>query len=121
MISNVLSGIQKVFQDEWLGEVHYNNTQYEAKAESWINVDVELIDTESFSYTGCVAEEHALYVTCYHKNQVKAAELADQVISFIQERAFDFGNTRTWRPVIQGMMEDNTAFYKISIPVEVIN
>lgn len=121
MISNVLKDVRKVFTDNWIGEFQIGNTQYKAIAESWINFDVEPIFTESVSYSGCVAEEHALYVTCYHRNQLLAAELADEVISFMRNRQSDMFSTRAWRPVTQGMMDDGKAFYKIAIPLEVIN
>lgn len=121
MISDVLKKIRKTFTDDWTGDVHLGNTQYTATTESWINIDVEPISTETISYSGCVAEEHAMYVTCYHRNQLLAAELADDVISFMKNRKLDILSTRTWRPVTQGMMDDGKAFYKIAIPLELIN
>ncbi len=125
MIGLVLTTVQKKFQDDWLGVVHYGSTQFDrlkhGDPESWINVDVEPINTETLSYAGCAYEEHEVYVTCYHRNQVQAAKLADDVINFIQQKQLGTVYTRTWRPVNQGMMEDGKAFYKLSIPTEIIN
>ena len=121
MLSNVLETIQEEFKKNWVGVVHYGSSPFKGSAESWIHIDVEAIHNETLSYSGCVAEEHALYVTAYHRNELQAAKLADEVISFIQQRQLGSLYTRTWRPGIKGMMDDGKAFYKLSIPINIIN
>ncbi len=123
MIAYVLSVIQKEFEYNWPGLVQIGYERFDPSkdlGESWIQVDVEPIDNETLSYGGCVAKVHALYVTCYHRNQVQAAKLADEVIRFIQQRQLDEVYTRTWRPVAKGMKDNGKAFYKLSIPLELI-
>ena len=121
MIAEVLETMRDAFLDDWVGEIHIGDTQYTGSAESWINISVEPIYNELLSYAGCVSEEHALYVTCYHRNSVQAALLADTVIAFAQNSQFGQLYTRTWRPINQGMMDDGKAFYKLSIPIDIIN
>ena len=121
MISDVLNVVEHKFLNDWPGEIHMGSTEYRGNAESWINVIVEPMYNETLSYGGCVAEEHLIYVTCYHRNQTQAAKLADEVITFIQQKQLGEMSTRTWRPVNQGMMDSGKAFYKLSIPIEIIN
>ena len=121
MISNVLKLIQDEFQLNWSGEVHDGDYDYKAWGETWINISVEPINTESLSYSGCIAEEHMIYITAYHRNATQAALLADEVINFIKNRQLGELYTRSWHPVSKGMMGDGKAFYKFGIAADILN
>ncbi len=121
MISSTMQIIQQEFQDNWVGDVHFEGNQFEAISESWIHLDVVPIYVETVSYGGCVSEVYGLYITAYHRNPTQAASLADQVIAFIQHRLVGDVTVGTWSPLSKGTIESGKSFLKFRLPLTIIN
>ena len=121
MIFNTQFEIETYFQNNWVGEIQYTNTDSHPSATSWIYVDVEPIATTSANMrNGDVMEESSIYVTCYAEDKVAAAKLADQVIDFLQSRRLGDLSIGVYRPINRGEVFVGSYFYKIGFPVTVL-
>lgn len=120
MISVVLKTLQDEFKANWVGIIHFEDGKQQPSTESWIHLDVEPIANESLSFDGCTEEQHGIYVTCYARNKVQAASLADNVTAFICNRKVGTVYVRSWSPIIQGK-KASSYFYKIRIDSDILS
>lgn len=120
MIAPVLFDVESYFQDNWLGEIHYSNSQKHPSSDEWIYLDVEPVYVAG-SMQKCVEESYDIYVTIYAPNKVRSAHLADEVSSFIQGVKIQDGIIGSWRPITQGEVYDGVHFRKIYFPLRGVN
>jgi len=116
MIADIQEAVEAYFQDNWVGSIHYSNTQKRLNATSWIALEVVPIFATPH-IGGNVTVSHIVYVTVYHDNKVSSAKLADRVIAFLKGTKI-LGNTvGPWRPVAQGEIYDGMYSRRISFPI----
>jgi len=115
-IRHIIYTIEKEFQDNWAGEVHFEGTTFEPTGDRWIHVDVHNLSSTNRSYEGCEDLTMGAYITCYAENRVQAAALYDSVTAFITNRHIDDIHTRNASPISQGKVsDDGTYYYKMMV------
>ena len=114
MIGSVLTAVNTYFADNWVdSDIHQNNTQKHPTADNWIHLDVEPINVIA-GLSACVQETHSVYVTCYARNSIQAAQLADKVIVFLQWVKMGELTVKSWKPLHKGEIHQGSYFYKIA-------
>ncbi len=116
MIADIQEAVEAYFQANWVGPIHYDNTQKRPNSASWISLEVVPIFAEAH-IGGNVTVSHIIYVTVYDANKVASARLADKVVGFLKGVKM-LGNTvGPWRPVAQGEIFSGMHSRRISFPI----
>ena len=116
LLKQMLFAVENEFKLNWAPEkVHFGTNPSAPESDTWINLQVIALDSEGIGYGSCSLESHMIYVTCYASNQVKAADLADRVAAFTQNRKLGDYYTGNARPIHQADVNNGTYFYRIGI------
>jgi len=114
LIRSTVYSIEKHFVDNWTGEVNFEQPNYIAKGNKWIEIIVTPLSSENVSIEGCTLESYDLALLAYGKNKVEAGELLDLAIASLQNSKIDEVTVRGWRNIANGMLDTSTYFYKVA-------
>jgi len=105
--------VERFFETNWDGDIHFSDTEKRPKSTSWIYLDVVPVLSES-SLSECYSVVYSIQITAYGRYKGDTSKTVDRLIRVFDKAKLGKDVVSGWSPIGQGPIYDELHYRKVA-------